>query len=43
MLHRRGYFIDCTHEVKALADAMRYDVAEGRLRRIDRGVYSLIR
>ena len=41
MLHRQGYFIDSGHEVKALADAMRYDVAEGRLRRVERGVYCI--
>jgi len=41
-LLRRGYSIDGTHEVKVLADAMRYEVAEGRLRRVERGVYCLV-
>lgn len=40
MLHRQGFFIDSGHPVKALADALRYEVLEGRARRVARGVYS---
>ena len=41
LLHRQGKYIACRHPVKALADAMRYDVTEGRLQRTARGIYTL--
>jgi hypothetical protein len=40
LLHRRGFYVDSSHPVKALADAMRYEVGVGRLRRVRRGVYA---
>ncbi len=42
MLHRLGYFIDSGHSVKALADALRYEVLEGRVRRVARGTYGSV-
>ena len=41
MLHRQGYTIASRDPVKALADAMRYEVGEGRAERPSRGVYAL--
>jgi len=41
MMHRQGYFIDSGHVVKALSDAMRYDVSCGKVRRVARGTYTL--
>jgi hypothetical protein len=40
LLHRRGFYVDSAHPVKTLADAMRYEVAAGRLRRAHRGAYT---
>lgn len=39
LLHHHGYRVDSEHAVKALSDALRYEVAKGRLERVDRGVY----
>jgi hypothetical protein len=41
LIHRYGYGIDSPHPVKALADAMGYEVREGRAVRVSRGVYDL--
>ena len=41
LIHRYGYGIDSPHPVKALADAMGYEVREGRAVRVARGVYDL--
>lgn len=41
MLHRQGYTIASRDPVKALADAMRYEVHQGRAERPDRGIYAL--
>lgn len=40
LLHRRGYELDSTHPVKALADALRYETLQGRARRTARGIYA---
>ena len=41
LLHRYGHVIHGDHPVKALADAMRYEVLKGRAVRVARGVYDL--
>jgi hypothetical protein len=41
LLHRYGYAVDSRHPVKALADAMAYEVRHGRAVRVERGVYDL--
>jgi hypothetical protein len=40
-LHLAGYQIASAHPVKALADAMRHEVAEGHASRVRRGTYGL--
>lgn len=42
MLHDRGVLIRSSHPVKALSDAMAYEVELGRARRVSRGVYQLL-
>jgi hypothetical protein len=42
LLHRHGYFIDGHREVQRLADAMAYEVRQGRAVRIARGVYGAV-
>jgi hypothetical protein len=41
LLHRYGYVVSARRPVAALSDAMRYEVEQGRARRIQRGVYEL--
>jgi hypothetical protein len=41
VLHDQGYAVHSGHVVKALADAMAYEVESGRARRVGRGVYEL--
>jgi hypothetical protein len=41
LLHRYGYLVNARRPVAALSDAMRYEVEQGRARRIARGVYEL--
>lgn len=41
-LHDRGNVVKSLHPVKALADAMAYEVEIGRARRVERGVYQLL-
>jgi hypothetical protein len=41
LIHRYGYGVDSPHPVKALADAMGYEVRQGRAVRLARGVYDL--
>lgn len=40
-LHDRGYSVRSAHVVKALADAMGYEVELGHARRVRRGVYEI--
>ena len=42
LLHRHGYRIARREHVKVLADAMGYEVDQGRVRRVNRGVYECI-
>lgn len=42
MLHDRGQLVHSRHAVKALSDAMSYELELGRVRRIRRGVYQLL-
>lgn len=42
LLHRHGYVIANRAHVKALADALAYEVDQGRVRRVARGVYQLV-
>lgn len=42
LLHRHGYEVDARHHVKALADALAYEMEQGRVRRVRRGVYDLL-
>ena len=42
LIHLHGYLIASDHPVKALADAMAYELRKGRLRRPARGVYELV-
>jgi len=42
-LHLYGYAIDSREPVKRLANSLGYEVAKGRVRRVDRGVYVLDR
>lgn len=42
MLHDRGILIRSRHVVKALSDAMSYEVELGRVRRTARGIYQLL-
>lgn len=42
MLHDHGFLIRSRHVVKALSDAMSYEVENGRARRIARGTYELL-
>jgi hypothetical protein len=42
-LHLYGYAIDSREPVKRLANSLGYEVATGRVRRVDRGVYVLER
>ncbi|HEU5085608.1 MAG TPA: hypothetical protein VFU14_19870 [Acidimicrobiales bacterium] len=42
LLHRYGYRIDSDRPVQRLADAMAYEVAQERCRRIVRGVYAAV-
>lgn len=39
-LHHHGFKVDSLNPVKALADAMAYELRKGRLRRPERGVYA---
>lgn len=39
LLHRHGYEVAVPHPVKGLADALAYEVEQGRARRVRRGVY----
>ncbi len=39
LLHHEGYLIEGSTPVKTLAEAMRYEVSLGHLRRVERGVY----
>lgn len=39
LIHLYGYELTARHPVKALADAMRYELLEGRAERVRRGVY----
>ena len=39
LLHRHGYEVAGAHPVKCLADALAYEVEQGRARRVRRGVY----
>lgn len=41
LLHRHGYEIEGDNQVKVLADAMAYEVDQGRARRPKRGVYEV--
>ncbi len=41
-LHRRGFAVASDQPVKALADALGYERLEGRVRRVERGVYELL-
>lgn len=41
-LHRRGFVVASDQPVKALADALGYERLEGRVRRVERGVYELL-
>jgi hypothetical protein len=41
LLHQHGYTIGHHHPVKALADALRFEVEKGRAQRVRRGVYAL--
>lgn len=42
LLHRHGYRIDGPRAVQGLADAMAYEVRQGRAVRIERGVYGAV-
>lgn len=42
LLHRHGFEVDAVHPVKALADAMAYEVEQGRAKRRARGIYELV-
>ncbi|MEZ5236181.1 MAG: hypothetical protein AB7W59_07555 [Acidimicrobiia bacterium] len=42
LLHHRGYLLHSATPVKTLADAMRYEVSLGNVRRVERGVYQAI-
>lgn len=42
LLHAQGYLIRSDHPVKALSDAMAYEVEQGRIRRVSRGTYQLL-
>lgn len=41
LLHLRGYLVRSDAPVRALADALAYEVARGRVRRVCRGTYAL--
>lgn len=41
LLHLRGYLVHSDAPVRALADALAYEVARGRVRRVCRGTYAL--
>ncbi|QXC60384.1 hypothetical protein KSP35_18950 [Aquihabitans sp. G128] len=42
-LHHYGYVIPHAHPVKALADAMGWEVEQGRVERVARGTYAIAR
>lgn len=41
LLHHGGYYIQGSAPVKALSEAMRYEVSLGRVNRVERGIYEL--
>jgi hypothetical protein len=41
LLHHGGYFIQSGSPVKALSEALRYEVSLGRVSRVERGIYQL--
>ncbi len=43
MLHHLGYRIDSNYHAKTLSDALSYELEQGRVRRVERGVYGPLR
>ena len=42
LLHHGGYYIQGSAPVKALSEAMRYEVSLSRVNRVERGIYQLV-
>lgn len=42
LLHHHGYRVDAAQPIRALSDAMAYEVEQGRADRVERGVYAPI-